>query len=360
MSTGPESPFRIISSREFSRLLIDNRLSIAFSTYQTGKLFFLGVKEGGGLSAFERTFDRCMGLWTDSQSLWLASSFQIWKLQNSLGAGERANGFDRLFVPRIGYVTGDIDVHDIAIDGAGRVVFVSTLFSCLATVSETLNFEPLWRPPFISKLAAEDRCHLNGLAMLNGRAGYATLCARCDVVDGWRDLRSDGGCVYDIESNELVLDGLSMPHSPRIYRDRLWLLDSGHGQFGYVDTERGKFEPVAFCPGYARGLSFFEKYAVIGLSAPRHEPTFAGLPLDNELKKRNATPRCGLMIVDLDTGDTVQWVRIEGAAQELYDVVVLPDVVRPKALGFKTTEIRHNVWTRDDGRAMHWIANPKD
>ena len=243
----------MIGSRGLIDWLDRQRVSLAFTTYQSNKLFLIGRRENGQLSAFERTFERCMGLWSDGQTMWLTSQFQIWRLENVLAAGTIANGFDRLYVPRVGYVTGDVDAHDIAVTSEGHLLFVNTLFSCLATVSQRDNFQPLWRPSFISKLAAEDRCHLNGLAMENGEPRYVTACSRSDVGDGWRDRRGDGGCVLDVATSEAVVSGLSMPHSPRMYRGRLWLLNSGCGEFGWVDTTRGVFEPVALCPGYARG-----------------------------------------------------------------------------------------------------------
>ncbi len=355
-STADEPAFELFSSRHFTAWLAEQRVSLAFSTFQTGKIFLLGVQPHGGLSAFERTFSRCLGLWSNGQTIWMSSQFQLWQFENVLEPGELADGYDRLYVPRVGYVTGDLDVHDLAVDSSGGVVFVNTLFGCLATTSSRYNFEPIWRPPFLSKLAAEDRCHLNGLAMENGQPRYVTACSQTDVVDGWRDCRADGGCVLHVPSGEVVARGLSMPHSPRLYRDRLWLLESGRGQFGFVDRSTGRFEPVAFCPGYPRGLTFVGDYAVVGLSRPRHEKTFAGLPLDGELARRNATAQCGLYVIDLNSGDVRHWVCVEGVVEELYDVVVLPDVRRPKALGFKTEEIRHNVWFESDGRTHKWLG----
>jgi uncharacterized protein (TIGR03032 family) len=225
-------------------------------------------------------------------------------------------------------------------DRAGRPVFVNTLFGCLATTSERYSFEPLWKPPFLSKLAAEDRCHLNGLAMENGVPRYATAVSRSDVADGWREHRQAGGAVIDVQRNEVVLEGLSMPHSPRLYQKKLWLLDSGNGDFGYIDLEHGRFEPIAFCPGYARGLAFIGDFAVVGLSRPRQNKTFEGLRLDEQLKGKRAEARCGLQVIDLRSGDAVHWLRITGMIEELYDVAVLPEVRRPMAIGIKTDEIR--------------------
>jgi uncharacterized protein (TIGR03032 family) len=282
-------------------------------------------------------------LWADGQTLWMNSLFQLWRLENVLRPGEIHQGHDRLYVPRVGYTTGDLDIHDIVIEANGRVVFVATGFNCLATLSERYSFTPLWRPRFISKMAAEDRCHLNGLAMDEGRCRYVTAVSTSDVVDGWRDRRRDGGVLMEAPSSQTIVDGLSIPHSPRLHKGELWVLNSGAGFLGRVDRARGRFEPMTFCPGYLRGLAFVGDYAVVGLSRPRHDKTFGGLALDEDLARRGVEARCGLQVIDLRTGDVAHWVRLEGMVSELYDVVILPGVERPMAFGFKTDEIQRTI-----------------
>ncbi|MEQ1777327.1 MAG: TIGR03032 family protein [Nitrosomonas sp.] len=330
----------ISTSRQMLSWLSEQKLSIALTTYQIGKLYFIGLKPDNGLSVFERSFNRCMGLCSTPNGLYMSSLYQVLRFENVFETGQQQDGFDRLYVPQVGYTTGDLDIHDMAVDSDGRLVFVNTLFGCLATLSETHSFKPLWKPPFISKLAAEDRCHLNGLAMKDGQPAYVTAVGRSDVADGWREHRSDGGIVMDVNSDEIVCTGLSMPHSPRWHDGKLWLLNSGTGEFGYVDLNTGRFESLCFCPGYMRGLSFHGNFALVGLSKPRHNKTFSGLALDANLKSRNAEARCGVQVIDLRTGDVVHWLRMDGVVEELYDVVALPQVRRPMALGFKTDEIR--------------------
>lgn len=343
IDTNAASHLEIIGSRQFNSWLREQKISLAFTTYQAGKIFLIGLQPDGRLSIFERTFNRSMGLWGSSQTLWMSSLYQLWRFENALTDQQIYQGYDRLYVPQIGYTTGDLDIHDLAVDSKGKVIFVNTLFSCLATVSQKHSFIPLWQPPFISKLAAEDRCHLNGLAMSEGQPRYVTAIGQTDVADGWRDRRRDGGCIIDVKSNEIIFSGLSMPHSPRVYKNRLWVLNSGTGYLGFVDLQAGKFEPLTFCPGYLRGMAFIDKYAVVGLSKPRENKTFSGLPLDDNLLAKNAEARCGLMVIDINTGDIVHWLRITGIIQELYDVVILPKVSRPMALGFKSEEIRRNI-----------------
>jgi len=343
MSQATAPRLEITTSRQFAAWLADHRVSLAFTTYQSGKLFLIGLKPDGRLSIFERTFNRAMGLAADGPRLWLSTLFQLWRFDDVLEPGQERDGYDRLYVPMQAWTTGDIDVHDVAVDGTGRVVFVNTLFGCLATLADGYSFRPLWRPPFLSRLAAEDRCHLNGVALRDGRPAFVTAVSRSDVADGWRERRIDGGVVVDVASGAVVASGLSMPHSPRWHDGALWLLDSGNGFLCRLEPATGGLERIAFCPGYARGLAIHGRFAVVGISRAREDRTFRGLPLDEALAARDAEPRCGLLVVDLASGDVVHWLRIEGVVQELYDVAVLPRVVRPMALGFKTDEIRRTI-----------------
>lgn len=343
------------ASRQFTAWLFEQHLSLTFSTYQGGKIFFIGSQPSGKMSVFERSFEHCMGLHATENTIWLSSLYQMWRLENILEFGQEQDGYDCLYVPQMSYITGDLDIHDLAV-GSWRQssektreqeeqkseypIFVNTLFSCLATVSPTHSFVPLWKPTFISRLAAEDRCHLNGMAMVEGKPKYVTAISRSDVADGWREKRTNGGCVIDVETNEIVVTGLSMPHSPRWYQGKLWLLNGGTGELGYGDLKTGKFVPATFCPGYLRGLALTGNYAIVGLSKPRENKTFTGLPLDEQLRTREVAPRCGLMIIDLRTGDCVHSLRVEGIVQELYDVAVIPKRRCPMAIGIKSDEIR--------------------
>jgi uncharacterized protein (TIGR03032 family) len=238
-------------------------------------------------------------------------------------------------VPRTVHVTGELDAHDVAVDGAGRPIFVNTRFNCLATVSDRYSFEAVWRPPFISALVDEDRCHLNGLAVHRGEPAYVTAVSRSDTIDGWRDRRAEGGVAIDVRSGAIVCEGLSMPHSPRLHDGALWLLNSGTGELGVVhlpaNGSKGRFEPVAFCPGFLRGLAFHGRYAFVGLSKPRYR-RFEGLALDARLTAADSEPWCGIQVIDLETRSCVDWFRIDGQVAELYDIAVIPGYACPMAV----------------------------
>jgi uncharacterized protein (TIGR03032 family) len=331
----------IFGDRELPSWLTQQQISFACTTYQTSRLMFIGSNpETNTISGYWRIFDRAMGLYCTHNRIYLGSKYQLWQLDNVLAAGAQYQGYDRLYIPRIGYTTGDIDIHDIAVDKDNQIIFISTLLNCIATLSDHHSCKPLWKPPFISQYINEDRCHLNGLAMVEGEVKYVTAVSQSDVVDGWRDRRKNGGIVIDIPSNDIIITGLSMPHSPRWYQDKLWLLNSGKGELGYVDLDPGKFNPIAFCPGYLRGLAFWQNWAIVGLSKPRgNDKTFGGLELDELLAKKDAEPRCGMMVIDINTGAIVHWLRFEGIVTELYDVQIIPEAQKPMALGFQTEEI---------------------
>ncbi len=316
--------------------LSTNKLSLAFTTYQTNRLFLLGCKPDGQLAVNERLFDKPMGLYAHDNSLYMATRYQLWQLENRLAVGESWQGNDRLYIPCQSYTTGDLNVHDVVLAEDGQLLFINTDFSCLAALRPGFSFEPLWQPPFITKLASEDRCHLNGLALRGGQPTYATACSSTDSAAGWRHHRHHGGIVMHIPSNEIIATGLSMPHSPRWYKGKLWLLNSGSGELGYLDGER--FIPVTFCPGFVRGLAFFGHYALVGLSKLR-SASFGGLVLEQRLAALGQTPQCGLQVIDLNTGAVVHSLEFTGVVEELFDVVVLPDVLRPATLGFKEEAI---------------------
>jgi uncharacterized protein (TIGR03032 family) len=328
----------ISCSRGLPEWLNANQVSLAFTSYQTGRLYLVGIDSDRRMAVHEVGTGRAMGLWADQQRLVLATAFQIWRFENILPAGQTMGGADRYYVPRAAHTTGELDIHDVAVLGDGRIVFVNTLYSCLALLSPVYAFRQLWKPSFISRLAAEDRCHLNGLATRDGHPAWVTATSRSDVVDGWRKRRAEGGIVIDVATGAVVTEKLSMPHSPRWYDNKLWVLNSGTGHLGVVDPASGNFVPRAFCPGFLRGLAFHNGHAVVGLSLARGG-SFSGLPLDDEMKKREADGWCGVQIVDLTSGDIAQWLRIEGAVTELYDVAVLPGVRRPMAVSFNSPEI---------------------
>lgn len=336
-----ETPqFAITGSRLFCAWLADQNLSIAFTTYQAGKLFLIGAQPTGRLSVFERTFDRCMGLGMGQGRFWMSSMYQLWQFENFLDPGATQDGYDAVYVPIAGHTTGDIDVHDIHVRADGSPLFVATRFNCLATISHTGSFTEVWRPPFIDRLAAEDRCHLNGLAADDSGARFVSCVGESNIAEGWREHRRKGGSVLDVASGEAIVTGLSMPHSPRLHQGRLWLLQTGTGEFGEVDIATGQFNPICFLPGFARGLAFVGDYAVIGLSRPREGGTFEGLKLNDRLAKDGVRPKCAICVVNLKNGDVEHTLEIEGTVQELYDVALLPGVTQPKALGFRNDEIR--------------------
>ncbi|WP_120634996.1 TIGR03032 family protein [Ruegeria sp. EL01] len=325
-------------------LLAKHDFSFCLSSYQSGRFYLIGRNPNGGIMINEQVFEKAMGIDVKNGSITLATLFQIHRFENVLRDDQRIETlFDACFVPRQSYTTGELDAHDVAVTDDDQILFVNTRFNCVATVSDKHSFEPIWKPSFISKIADEDRCHLNGMALESGELAYVTAVSRSDTIDGWRDRRSYGGVVIDARTDEIVCDGLSMPHSPRVHNGKLYVLDSGSGRLGEIVREsgfgKGRFEEIAFCPGFVRGLAFHDNFAIVGLSKPRYE-RFEGLPLDEKLREADSEPWCGVQIIDLQKKEVAAWFRIDGAVQELYDVAALPNVDCGMSLSFATDHIR--------------------
>ncbi|MGH9286510.1 MAG: TIGR03032 family protein, partial [Acidimicrobiales bacterium] len=307
------------ATASFAALLASTGSSVLVSTYQSRRLIVLRELDGVVNTHF-LAFESPMGIATQGPDLALAAGRAVWRFRDRPALLDRLDPpgrHDACFVPGSAHVTGDVRGHDLAFGDDG-LWLVATLFSCLATVDAGHSFVPRWRPPFVSALAADDRCHLNGLAMVDGRPGFVTCFGPTDEGGGWRaGGATRDGMVIDVASSETVAAGLCMPHSPRWHDGRLWLLESGRGTLCVVDPSTGAVETVAKLPGFTRGLSFLGPWALVGLSLVR-ETVFDGAPV------KEGDRSCGVWAVDTRTGHVGGWLRFSGAVQELYDVQALP------------------------------------
>ena len=296
-------------------------VSLAVSTYQAGKLVLVRAR-GDEVNTHFRDFPTPMGLAYKDGMLALGTRSEVWTFRafsEAAAALEPAGAHDAVFIPGARHITGDIRVHELAWAG-DELWAVNTRFSCLCTFGGAHNFVPRWRPAFISALAPEDRCHLNGLALENDAPRYVTALGTTDTADGWRENKVSGGLIIDVPSGEIVARGLSMPHSPRLHADKLWVLESGTGRVCIVDPASGKTEVFAELPGFTRGLDFCGPYAFVGLSQVRETAVFSGLPICAPGRER----QCGVWVLDIRTAETVAFLRFSGSVQEVFAVQVLP------------------------------------
>lgn len=313
-------------SDSLPRLLSEAECSLLISTYQAGQLVAVGAP-AGELSFSFRRFDRPMGVAVGDDRIAVAGKDQIWSLPDHpdvASAMAPAGRHDRCWLPRSSTVTGPIQCHEIAWGttdtGEPELWIVNTLFSCLAGLDPRYSFVPRWRPPFISALAAQDRCHLNGLAMRDGSPAYVTVLAATDTPGGWRSRDDNCGTVLDVASGEVVTTGLAMPHSPRWHDGNLFVLNSGMGRLERIDPATGQRDDVAVLPGYARGLAFVDDLAFVGLSRIRESVIFGRVPIaaySEQLK-------CGVGVIDLHTGTTVATLQFADGVEEIFDVQTVP------------------------------------
>lgn len=316
------SPLRGVFTPSMVTLLDTLRRSVLVSTYQAGKLVMLRVKDGV-LNTHYRNFPRPMGLDATMKDIAIGTRQEVVFFENVpavIPRIEPPGPYDACFVPRRTHTTGYIDIHEMAFDANGQLWIVATGFGCLATLDAAYSFVPRWRPPFLSALAPEDRCHLNGLAMVEGMPRFVTALGETDTPGGWRENKKDGGILMDVQTGRIVCRGLSMPHSPRWYRNELWVLESGKGAIGRVDLATGTVRTLTELPGFTRGLDFIGPYAFVGLSQVRETAVFSGLPLTERSEERVS----GVWVVNIETGEHVGFVRFEGEVREIFAVKALP------------------------------------
>ncbi|MGH7193436.1 MAG: TIGR03032 family protein [Candidatus Saccharimonadales bacterium] len=330
--------FHYSQTESFVALLRQLNASLLVTTYQANKLLVVRAT-GNGLSTLVRTFDQPMGVALAGRRLAVGTRNQIWFLRDAPDIAPRiepAAMHDACYLPRSCHVTGDIRCHEIAWAG-DELWIVNTRFSCLCTLDADYSFVPRWQPPFVTALAAEDRCHLNGLVMEDERPRYVTVLGETDTQGGWRPNKAKGGCLIDVPSGQIVARGLSMPHSPRLHDGRLWVLESGTGRLLLVDPATGLRETVAEVPGFARGLAFAGNYAFVGLSKIRETSTFGGLPIAERLSEL----KCGVAVVDVHRGEVIAILEFHTAVEEIFDVQLSPGLRFPEVIGFQKEAVHH-------------------
>jgi len=322
-----DAGFTSVHTSNFPAILKAFGISLLVSTYQAGKLIVVRA-DGETLNTHFRNFMSPMGLAYDARAgrLAVGTRHEVWNFFNQEAVAPKLppeKRHDAAFLPRGAHISGDIRIHEIAWLGSGELWAVNTRFSCLCTFDNAHSFVPRWRPPFITELAAEDRCHLNGMAVIDGEVAYVTCLGRTDTAGGWREMKRDGGCLLEVPSGEPVLTGMCMPHSPRRYAGKDWILESGIGALSVADLKAGKTEVVTKLPGFTRGLDFYGNIAFVGLSQVRETATFSGIPVADQERS------CGVWAVDIRTGGIVAFLKFEGIVQEIFAIQVLPGIKYP-------------------------------
>lgn len=344
-------PLRSVFTASLLDIFKQLKISLAVSTYQAGKVILVRYDDStNSVNTHFRDFEKPMGIAVKNNRLAIGGAKTVWEFRNVPAVAARlepAGKHDACYLPRNIHITGDIDIHEMAWDINDQLWMVNTRFSCLCTLDIDHSFHPRWRPPFVSALSPDDRCHLNGLALVDGQPQYVTALGATDTHSGWRSNKASGGILMDITRNEVVMRGLSMPHSPRWYQNKLWLLESGHGSLATVDLEKQTLHTVAKLPGFTRGIDFIGPLAFIGLSQIRESTAFSGLPISKDATERN----CGVWVVHIETGQTLGFLRFESGVEEIFAVQIIPNVTFPDMLEWNDPRIGHSYVLPDDALA---------
>ncbi|MBL4760931.1 MAG: TIGR03032 family protein [Mariprofundaceae bacterium] len=324
-------PFAYTTSPEFPELLAQLNISLILSTYQAGKLLVVS-SDGENVSLLPRNMDQPMGLALKGNQLAVACMHDTFILAHDtrLGASypRQPNTYDTMFMPRQQFYSGTLHLHDIGWQNDGSLIAVNTLFSCLCRVDGEHSFTPIWQPSFITELAPEDRCHLNGMAMVDGKAKYVTAFGATNNKDDWRKDKYKAGIIIDVDSGEIIAKGLPMPHSPRVFDGQLYVLLSATGELARVNIETGSYDVIKKFNGYVRGMDKIGDYLFVCMSKIRKSHTFN----DSEYAKRQDY-QAGFEMIHLPTGGTISHLKFHRSCDEIYDICVLPGLKRPGIAG---------------------------
>ncbi|MEM6396211.1 MAG: TIGR03032 family protein [Bacteroidota bacterium] len=339
MSQTAPPPFALRHSPQVPELLYQLGCTLAISTYQAGKVVLISAQDENKLIQLPRTFVKPMGIAEDRETdrLAIACREEVIMLANSTQLAAhypKAPGkYDALYVPRLTYHTGALDIHDLNFGQGGVLYAVNTRFSCLVQLDNRYNFTPYWQPKFISQLASDDRCHLNGMAMQDGLPKYATAFSQTDTPQGWRSTVTTSGVIFDVTTDEVVIDRLPMPHSPRIFNGDLYVLLSASGEVAKINLKDRSYDVVCKISGFVRGMSLIGDYLFVGLSKLReNSSTFSKLDF-----AKNAN-EAGIAIVHLPTGAKVGVINYLSSVDEIYDVHILAGKRRPNIMNTLTDD----------------------
>lgn len=325
----PLPPFSCTFTPEVPELLNKLNCTVALSTYQAGKVIFIGAVNDEKMIQLPRNFDTAMGLAMSPDKMAVACKNDLQVLRNSPEMAPnyppKPKTYDALFLPRATYYTGGLTLHDMAFVN-GELYAINTLFSCLSKINDEYSFMPLWKPSFINELVPEDQCHLNGMAIQDDKIEYVTALGNTNTRQGWRENKINGGVLIHVPTNKIILDELSMPHSPRVYNNELYLLQSAQGQLIKVDIDNESYEIVTQVGGFARGMAKVKDYLFVGVSKLRHtHSVFADLPIAK-------TSFAGIVIIYLPMGSIAGKIEYKTSVDEIYDVKIIEGYKRPGIL----------------------------
>ena len=117
-----------------------------------------------------------------------------------------------------------------------------------------------------------------------------------------------------------------MPHSPRLFGGRLYVLEGGRGGLLGIDAASGEKRTLAQVPGFAHGLAEHGGILFVGMSKLRQSRGPRGLPIESEAVELMA----GIAAIDAATGEIYGMIEFVDLVEEVYDVQVMPNILRPE------------------------------
>jgi len=349
-----QNRFKIAYHPGVAEILRHLNCVVAITTYQASKVIFIGSDDGKTLLQVPVSFRKPMGIALLDNKMAIATLDEIHIFGGSAALAESfpesPGVFDRLYLPRATYYCGETDLHDLGF-GNGGLWAVNTRFSCLSTFDIESSFTPRWKPPFITAIKPQDRCHLNGVAMVDKIPAYVTALSQTDTAEGWRKEITKSGVLMRVPSGEIILEGLPMPHSPRIIDGELYLLLSATGEIIRVDPDNKRYDVLFKANAFVRGMAYHANYLFVGMSqARKSSKTF------NELPVSEMSDSAGVLVIDMTNWTLAGEIRYQSTVEEIYDVQVIPGTSRPGLIPVNDERHKSAIVTKE---ASFWKKSTK-
>ncbi|WP_232224833.1 TIGR03032 family protein [Pseudoalteromonas sp. S3431] len=355
--------FSSTHSDNFPKILAQLGISLIVTSYQSQRVILVR-SNNGNLETKLKAFPRPMGLYADENRITLGTLNQVIDFQRTPnGYADVINGdldsyeelpkklqdnelrdiakfreewdeqvqsvkaADSLFIERATLSTGMINIHDICWGNDGLWV-VNSMFSCLSKLSPDHSFIAAWVPSFISDLKPENRCHLNGMALLDGVPRYATAFSESDTAEGWREELGEKGVLIDVVENKVIKSGISMPHSPRCHAGKVYYCASGDGDIHVYDPKLGTSRVLCELQGFTRGMTFFGDLMLVGTSTLRKSEEHIRFKANPRLL--DGQSECAVWLVNVSTGEVIGNLTFSGEVKQIYDIAVVPNSIKPE------------------------------
>jgi uncharacterized protein (TIGR03032 family) len=216
---------------------------------------------------------------------------------------------------RLERINGVGDVHDVVLENES-LLLVSTANDSVVRLKSGAGYRPSMEVVYSTGHDC-DFTHVNCI----WRDGNRFVATAFTTSNNWswrtnlRKGKRDDGLLFDLATGEVLVDGLSRPHSPRRWKDQWVIATAGDNSVVVVseNNDRKKIE----VGGFTRGLFIVNDLAFVATSPLRRSLNTIEL---QDMATESSS--CQVVVVDLRTEKVVDAFDVPFAG--VYDITVFP------------------------------------